>query len=151
MTRFDAATPADRRDLYRDAIVAHRERAAGVLTLEADVASLGGDGPDPELGVPWIQYEAAVRTEQRDGVRNEHPEPLVSLDCTDAELERVKELLREYPAFTVDELIRPEDAEGTNARLRGRADAERFARLFEDVFRRVYDLPEDARIWVASI
>lgn len=149
MSRFDATTPADRRELYRDGVAAHRERAGGVLTLDVDAASLGGDGPDPELGVPWVQYEAAPigddPDERRDG------QDLVRLDCTDAELERTKELLREYPEFTIDELLRPEDAEGTNVVIRGRADAGRLAEFFEGVFRRVYGCPEAVRVWVTSV
>lgn len=40
MTRFDATEPADRQQLYADAITAHRERGSGYLTLEVDTELL---------------------------------------------------------------------------------------------------------------
>ncbi|WP_254768855.1 hypothetical protein [Salinilacihabitans rarus] len=136
MTRFDAATPAERRKLFVDAITAHRRRASPYLTIEVDEADLGDDaGPDPELGVPWVQFA--------DGV--------VNLDCTDAELERLKSLLAEFPAFKIDELTRPEDAEGTNARVSAKADPNRIAQFLDGVLRRVFELPEDVTAWVVEI
>jgi len=116
MTRFDATEPAERRKLYVDAIAAHRERESTFLTFEADDAVLEADAdgtdetettpgsedglddaPPAELGVPWIQFG--------DGT--------VNLDCTDAELETLKTVIGEFSAFKIDELIRPEEAEGS--------------------------------------
>ncbi|WP_312907150.1 hypothetical protein [Natronosalvus caseinilyticus] len=136
MTRFSAADPQERRRLIVDAIVAHRERASPFLTIEVDEAVLErDDAPDPDLGIPWIQFA--------DGV--------VSLDCTDAELERLKNLLPEYPAFKIDELTQPDGAEGTNVRVSAKADPNRIAQFCESLLREVFACPEDAMIWVVAI
>ena len=153
MTRFDAADPAERRKLYVDAISAHRERESAFLTLEADddvleadadgdsetTSELGSDGEsddDPaELGVPWVQFG--------DGT--------VNLDCTDSELDALKDLLGEFPAFKIDELTRPEEAEGVNVRISAKADANRIAQFVDDVFLDVYELPSTVRVWAVSV
>ncbi|AEH35572.1 hypothetical protein [Halopiger xanaduensis] len=163
MTRFDAADPAERRKLYVDAITAHRERASGFLTLEVDPSALEstdesettdgngdgdelgtgagvtpddrGSGLDPELGVPWLQFG--------DGT--------INLDCTDEELDALKDLLSEFPAFKVDELTRPENAEGVNARVSAKADQNRIAQFIDATFQRVYGLPEGFRVWVVEV
>ncbi|GAB3673696.1 hypothetical protein [Halopiger thermotolerans] len=158
MTRFDAADPAERRKLYVDAITAHRERGSGFLTLEVDPSVLesesaaGGEGDepgvanaeegdesssglDPELGVPWIQFG--------DGT--------INLDCTDDELDALKDLLSEFPAFKVDELTRPEEVEGVNVRVSAKADQNRIAQFIDATFQRVYGLPEEFRVWVVEV
>lgn len=166
MTRFDAADPAERRKLYVDAITAHRERGSGFLTLEVDPSTLesaadsdrddgsgdgtdiesgtdagatleddGESGPDPELGVPWIQFG----------------DETINLDCTDDELDALKDLLSEFPAFKVDELTRPENAEGVNARVSAKADQNRIAQFIDATFRRVYGLPEEFRVWAVEV
>lgn len=154
MTRFDAAEPAERRKLYVDAIAAHRERGSAFLTLEADDAILeaetdagdeaktalesdgeSDDAPAAELGVPWVQFS--------DGT--------VNLDCTDAELETLKTVLGEFPAFKIDELLRPEEAEGVNAQISAKADSNRIAQFVDDVFLEVYDLPSEFRVWVVEV
>ncbi|MFB6164352.1 MAG: hypothetical protein ABEJ31_04260 [Haloarculaceae archaeon] len=143
MTRFDAATPADRRALFADAVRAHRERDSPFLTIEpeptpAEVAAADDEDlpPDaPEQTVPWLQLAGET----------------VNLDCTDAELESLKTLLEEYPDVTVAELTRPEDAFGTNVRLTARGDPERLAGLFDRVFRAVYGRAEDYRAWVVAV
>ncbi|MFC6766483.1 hypothetical protein [Natrinema soli] len=154
MTRFDATEPAERRKLYVDAIAAHRERESAFLTVEADDAVLEADtdgsdetettlgseedpddAPPAELGVPWIQFG--------DGT--------VNLDCTDAELEALKTVLGEFPAFKIDELIRPEETEGVNARISAKADSNRIAQFVDGVFLEVYDLPTGFRVWVAEV
>ncbi|WP_207590116.1 hypothetical protein [Halomontanus rarus] len=147
-TRFDAADPTDRRALFVDAITAHRERASPFLTLEIDPTALERDhegegengeasepAPDSELGVPWLQFG----------------DDTVNLDCTDEELEALKSLLREYPAFTIDELTRPEEAEGINVRVSARADANRISQFLDAVFQRVYGLDEEFRVWVVAV
>lgn len=161
MTRFDAADPTERRKLYVDAIGAHRERGSGFLTLEVDegvfesdgeLALEGGDAGrdedegdrttgdatlalDSELGVPWIQFG--------DGT--------INLDCTDEELETLKDLLGEFPAFKIDEITRPEAADGVNVRVSAKADGNRIAQCLDALFLRVYGLPEGVRVWVAEV
>lgn len=136
MTRFAAQTPAERRQLIVDAIVAHRERASAFLTIEADPTALeDASDVDTDLGIPWVQFA--------DGI--------VSIDCTDAELERLKSLLPTFPAFKIDELVRPEDAEGTHARISAKADPNRIAQFCEAIFLRVYQCPEDSRLWVTAV
>ncbi|SEH14881.1 hypothetical protein SAMN04487967_1812 [Natronorubrum sediminis] len=155
MTRFDASKPPERRKLYVDAITAHRNRGSEFLTLEADRSVLestdadtdtpleesGGvsdtelEGPDPELGLPWIQFS--------DGT--------INLDCTDSELEALKALLGEFPAFKIDEIRRPEDATGVNVHVSAKADPNRIAQCLDAIFQRVYGLDESARVWVVGI
>ncbi|WP_254761632.1 hypothetical protein [Natrinema marinum] len=153
MTRFDAAEPAERRKLYVDAITAHRERGSGFLTLEADPAGLeadtdadvvadteletgnGSDDEEAELGAPWIQFG--------DGT--------VNVDCTEDELDALKAVLEEFPAFKIDELIRPEEAEGVNVRVSAKADPNRIAQFVDTVFLEVYDLPSTGRVWAVEI
>jgi len=140
VTRFDAADPEARRALFVDAIDAHEQRASPFLTIEAD-ASEAAAGETDESGdeeadaPPWIQYA--------DGQLN--------LDCTDAELDRLKSLLDEFPAFSIDDLHRPEEAEGTNVRLTARTDPERVAQFLDRVFVDVYEHPEDYRVWAAEV
>ncbi|PCR89400.1 hypothetical protein [Natrinema ejinorense] len=143
MTRFDAAEPADRRKLYVDAITAHRERGSGFLTLEADdETAVGRDSEGEsaaasaaELGTPWVQFS--------DGT--------INLDCTDAELDVLKGVLDEFPAFKIDDLNRPEEAEGVNVRISAKADPNRIAQFVDDVFLEVYDLPPSVRVWAVGI
>ncbi|MDQ2049732.1 hypothetical protein RBH26_04475 [Natronolimnohabitans sp. A-GB9] len=149
MTRFDAADPTERRKLYVDAIQAHRKRGSGFLTLEVDEASLsdlddadegddaadGPASPDPDLGVPWLQFG--------DGT--------INLDCTDDELETLKTLLGEFPAFKIDAIHRPEEAEGVNVRVSAKADPNRIAQCLDAIFQRVYGLPEDVRVWIVEL
>ncbi|MFB6126579.1 MAG: hypothetical protein ABEJ79_04690 [Halolamina sp.] len=157
MTRFDADTPTDRRKLFADAVVAHRERASSFLTIEADEAVLSdrdpaddgstaeatstaedaeSDGAEtPERQPPWLQF--AERT--------------FNLDCTDAELDRLKELLSEYPEFRIDDLESPDDAAGTNVRVSARSDANRLADFADRVFRTVYDCEEEYRAWAVEV
>ena len=136
MTRFDAKTPTERRSLYVDAIVAHRERGSPFLTIEVGEAELeGDDGPDPNLGIPWIQFG--------DGV--------VNLDCTEDELETLKVQLESFPAFKIDELTRPEDVPGVNVRISAKADPNRIAQFIDALFLEVYGLPEEYRTWVVAV
>ena len=138
MTRFDAADPAERQKLYVDAITAHRHRGSGFLTLEVDETALDdsdSDGPDPALGVPWLQFG--------DGT--------INLDCTDEELETLKSVLGEFPAFRIDEIHRPDNAEGVNVQISAKADPNRIAQCLDVIVQRVYDLPADVRIWVVEL
>ena len=139
MTRFDADDPADRQLLYAEAISAHRTRGSPYLTIEAEITTEtgeddGADGAAPSP-TPWVQFG--------DNVFN--------LDCTDTELDRLKDLLREFPAFTIEALERPEDAEGTNVRVSAMADEKRLAEFVERTFRVVYELEEDYRAWVVEV
>jgi len=143
MTRFDAADPEARRALFVDAIDAHQQRSSPFLTVEADAAAEAngaaaatGESEDEEADAPpWIQYA--------DGKLN--------LDCTDAELDRLKSLLDEFSALSIDDLHRPEEAEGTNVRLSARTDPERVAQFLDRAFREVYERPEDYRAWAAEV
>jgi hypothetical protein len=127
MTRFDAATPAERRKLFVDAINAHRERNSAFLTIEAET--------DPDSLSPWVQVS----------------QDRINLDCTDEELDRLKETLGEFPAFTIDEVNRPEEADGTNVRIVGRGDANRVAQFVDRAFAEAFDLSEEYHAWVVEI
>lgn len=129
MNRFTADASKERQLLFGDAIAAHRERDSAFTTIEAD-ADL-----DEEQGPPWVQFA--------DGI--------VNLDCTEAELDRLKELLSSFPAFKINELHRPEDAEGVNVRVSALADGKRIAEFVDRTFRAVYELPEDYRAWVTAV
>lgn len=135
MTRFDAAEPETRRALYADAIAAHRERESQFLTIEVDERTLEANPAAAEDGIPWLQVA--------DGI--------VNLDCTDDELERLKSLLSEFPAFSIDELTRPENAEGINVRVTATADADRIAQFLDTTIRTVYALPEETKVWVVEL
>ncbi len=139
MTRFDADAPTERRDLFAAAVTAHRERASPFITVEPEptpAEEAAADTEDaPAQTTPWIQIADAT----------------VNLDCTDAELERLKGLLDEYPDFRIDELTSPDDAHGTNVRITARADADRLGVFFDRVFRSVYGRDEDYRAWVVEI
>lgn len=132
MTRFDAATEAERLGLFADAAAAHRARSGDVMTVDVDP-----DSDDTEGGEvpPWIQLAGTE----------------LILDCTDEELERLKHLLSEFPEFRIDELVSPEEAEGTNAVVTARSDANRVAGFTERAFREVYELDEAYKAWVTAI
>ena len=132
MTRFDAATEAERLGLFADAAAAHRARSGDVMTVDVDP-----DSDDTEGGEvpPWIQLAGTE----------------LILDCTDEELERLKDLLSEFPEFRIDELVSPEEAEGTNAVVTARSDANRVAGFTERAFREVYELDEPYKAWVTAI
>jgi len=132
MTRFDAATEEERLKLFADAATAHRARSSEVMTVDVDPDSditEGGEVP------PWIQLAGTE----------------LILDCTDGELDRLKGLLGEFPEFRIDELVSPEEAEGTNAVVTARSDANRVAGFVERAFREVYELDGDYRAWVTAI
>ncbi|KZN25730.1 hypothetical protein A4G99_04630 [Haladaptatus sp. R4] len=137
MTRFSADTPTERRKLVVDAITAHRERTSAFCTLQADVESEAEeDDSEEELEVPpWIQF----------GDRT------LNLDCTEEELERLKDLLREFPAFKIEQLESPEDADGTNVRISAKADANRIAQFVERAFREVYGCSESVTLWAVEV
>ena len=137
MTRFSAATPTERRKLVVDAITAHRERASAFCTLQADIErGTAEDDSERELeSPPWIQF----------GNRT------LNLDCTDEELERLKGLLQEFPAFKIEQLESPEDADGTNVRISAKADANRIAQFVERAFREVYGCSESVTVWAVEV
>jgi hypothetical protein len=158
MTRFDASDPTERQKLFADAVTAHRERGSAFLTVEAELTADeqarvdeltetgdtdAGDSAAPTETasapqvpqVPWLQFA----------------EQTVNLDCTDAELDRLKSLLAEFPEFRIDQLETPEASEGTNVRITARADANRLAGFVERVFLSVYERPDDYRAWVVQL
>ncbi|ELZ82492.1 hypothetical protein C453_15443 [Haloferax elongans ATCC BAA-1513] len=132
MTRFEADTSRERRKLFADAVVAHRNRGSAFLTIEAD--------RDPDLDGedapgPWVQFS----------------DKTFNMDVTDEELDRLKDLLSSFPEFRIDQLESPEEAEGTNVRITARSDANRLAGFADEVFQAVYGRAEDYRAWVVAI
>lgn len=123
MTRFRADSEDERRDLFVDAIAAHRARESRFCTFEVS-----------EEG-PWIQ----VSSER------------LNLDCTDVELDSLKSLLDEFPAFSIEELTSPENVEGTNVRIETFADGDRIGAFVERCFRDIYDQPEDYVVWATAV
>ncbi len=140
MTRFSADSPAERRDLFADAVAAHRIRESQFCTLEA------------AEGEPWIQVgsdtgadDSADRSESGTGAG------VLNLDCTDEEFDRLKQLLNEFPGFSIEELASPENVHGTNVRIGTFADDERVAEFVERCLQTVYEQPENAVVWVTEI
>lgn len=137
MTRFDAETSAERRKLFGDAIVAHRNRGSAFVTIEAD-PDPEADGTDDEgdpLPTAWVQFS----------------EKEFNLDVTDDELDRLEAMLSEFPEFRIDQLETSENAEGTNVRVTARSDANRLAGFVDRAFQEVYGRGEDYRAWVTAI
>jgi hypothetical protein len=128
MTRFAASTAEQRQSLVVEAIAAHRERSSPFCTVELEPV-------DTDTPPPWIQYG--------DG--------LLNLDCTDEELERLKSVLTAYPAFSIAELTRPEDAEGTNVRIEAHTDDEHVAAVIEEIGQTVYERDSGYRLWVTAL
>jgi hypothetical protein len=137
VTRFDAATPTERRKLFAEAVVAHRERGSPFLTVEVD-ADPDLDGTDEDgdaLPAPWIQFA----------------EQTFNLDVTDAEHERLEALLDDFREFRIDEVTAPEESDGTNVRITARSDANRLAGFVDRAFQQVYGRDADYRAWVTQI
>lgn len=130
MNRFRADASAEREALFEDAIEAHRARESPYCTFEAD-AEVEDDAEEPA----WIQFGEGV----------------LNLDCTDEELDRLKGLLEEFPAFTIEELNRPENVQGTNVRISAYADEERVATFVERCFREVYERPDGYAAWATEV
>lgn len=128
MTRFSADTPMERQKLFADAVVAHRTRASPFLTVETPKT-------DDEEIAPWIQLA----------------EQTLNMDCTDAELERLKSMLDEYQEFRIDQLESPENADGTNVQISARSDANRLAEFMDRAFRKVYGRPESYTVWAVDV
>ena len=138
MTRFDAAEAADRRKLFAEAVLAHRNRGSPFLTVEVDPADAPGTeaaGEDEDAPIPWIQFA----------------EKTVNLDCTDAELDRLKGLLDEFPEFRIEQIERPEEAEGANVRVTARSDASRLGQFLDRALQVTYDLDDDYRALVTEL
>ncbi len=92
------------------------------------------DGTEEELP-PWIQF----------GDRT------LNLDCTDEELDALKTLVREFPAFKIEQLQSPEDADGTNVRISAKADANRIAQFVDRAFHEVYGCSESVTVWAVEV
>jgi hypothetical protein len=137
MTRFDAATPAERRKLFADAVAAHRDRGSQFLTAEvaADPELDGVDEEGEPLPAPWVQFA----------------EDTFNLDVTERELDELERLLNEFPEFTVEGMERPEEADGVNVRITARSDANRLAGFADRTFQEVYGREEDYRVWITEI
>jgi hypothetical protein len=140
MTRFDAADSAGRRKLFAEAVLAHRNRGSQFLTIEVDAADAPGvDTTDDEdadpAPVPWIQFA----------------EKTFNLDCTEAELDRLKDLLAEFPECRIEQIERPEEAEGANVRVTARSDANRLGQFADRALQVTYGLDDDYRAWVTQV
>jgi hypothetical protein len=154
VTRFDATDPTERQKLFADAVTAHRERGSPFLTVEAELT-------DAEQARVEELADAETDTETTDGdAATETPpqvpwvqfaDQTVNVDCTDEELDRLKDLLAAFPEFRIDQLESPEESAGTNVRITARADANRLAGFVERVFLTVYERPDDYRAWVVQL
>ena len=153
MTRFDAETPTERRTLFADAVTAHRTRGSAFLTIEAAPPESPAFDPDGDGG---RQRAADPSSDDEDDEEQVQPwlqfaEKTFNLDTTDEELDRLKALVDEFPEFRIDELESPDTAEGTNARVTARSDANRLADFADRVFREVYEREESYRAWVVAV
>lgn len=141
MTRFDAADAADRRQLFAEAVIAHRTRASAFLTIEVDPADAPGvddeaESEDEDAGqAPWIQFA----------------DQTFNLDCTDAELDRLKDVLSEFPECRIDRIERPDEADGANVRITARSDPNRLGQFADRALQATYGLADDYRAWVAQV
>jgi len=137
MTRFDAADTAERRKLFAEAVLAHRNRGSQFCTIEVDPADAPGVDTDDEepAPVPWIQFA----------------EKTFNLDCTDAELDRLKGLLDEFPACRIERIERPEEADGANVRITARSDANRLGQFADRALQVTFGLDDDYRAWVTQV
>jgi hypothetical protein len=135
MTRFDAADTAERRKLFAEAVIAHRNRGSAFLTIEVDPDHVTETVADGEPPVPWIQFADQV----------------FNLDCGGAELDRLKEVLGEFPECRIDRIERPDDADGVNVRITARSDANRLGQFADRALRSTYELDEDYRAWVTQV
>ena len=163
MTRFSAATPTERQKLFADAVLAHRERASAFCTMQAapldDGETEEGDGGGPTSDAADVTdavNDADAANDADDAAESLPPwvqfgERTLNLDCTDAELDRLKDLVGEFPAFKIEQLESPEEAEGTNVRISAKADANRIAQFVERTFREVYDRQEEYVAWVTEV
>ncbi|WP_423744245.1 hypothetical protein V5735_14990 (plasmid) [Haladaptatus sp. SPP-AMP-3] len=151
MTRFSASTPTERRKLVVDAITAHRERGSAFCTLVAE--------PDIDSEAEPMAAAEGDETEETDETEVETELPpwiqfgdrTLNVDCTDEELAALKELVREFPAFKIERLESPDDAEGTNVHISAKADANRIAQFVERAFRDVYGRSESVTVWAVEV
>jgi len=137
MTRFDAADAGARCKLFAEAVLAHRNRGSQFLTIEVDAEDAPGidpDADDPEP-VPWIQFA----------------DETFNLDCSDAELDRLKGLLSEFPECRIEQIERPDEAEGANVRVTARSDANRLGQFADRALQATYELDDDYRAWVTQV
>jgi len=166
VTRFDANTPEERRALIAATIAAHRERGSQFCTLEAATppaareetrAAGAGDGmsdtaPDASEGQPEAaESEALAASEQHAWVQFSDPEGVLNLDCTDAEYDRLVDVLDSFPEFTVQEQAVPEDADGRNLRIEARGDGARIADCVEAIFLEGYGYGDRFRLWATEL
>ncbi|ERH13802.1 MAG: hypothetical protein J07HB67_02848 [halophilic archaeon J07HB67] len=144
MTRFDATTESERRELFAEAVRAHRDRGGPFVTVEAATVADGhavttgdeNDGEEPvERVPPWIQFG----------------EGAFNLDCTDAELDPLRTVVDDYPESQIDRLESPDEAEATNVGITAHTSEDRLAAFADRVFREVYGQPDDFRLWVTAM
>ncbi len=151
MSRFSAETPKERQKLVADAITAHRNRGSAFCTLQVESASERGE----ESGE--MDDESRERGDEDDEALAEMPpwiqfgDSTLNLDCTDEELDRLKTLVGEFPAFKIEQLHSPEEAEGTNVRISAKADVNRIGQFVDQVLQKVYECPESTPIWAVEV
>ncbi|WP_231185198.1 hypothetical protein [Haladaptatus sp. DYF46] len=157
MTRFSASTPTERRKLVVDAITAHRERGSPFCTLTADPETASEPDFDSESKSAASGADDGSDAGDEDGTEEELPpwiqfgDRTLNLDCTDEELEALKTLVGEFPAFKIEQLRSPEDADGTNVRISAKADANRIAQFVDRAFREVYGCSESVTVWAVEV
>ncbi|GAB3684206.1 hypothetical protein GCM10028857_12880 [Salinarchaeum chitinilyticum] len=158
MTRFDAATPAERRSLVADTIVAHRERGSIFCTVEADAPPGGPIEVDEEATAAdvgedanAVEGAAAEASDAPAWIQFSAAESQLNLDCTDEEYDRITDVLGTASAFTIDDQASPEDADGRNLRVTSYADPERIADVVDRIFVEGFDYEADFRLWATEI
>ena len=158
MTRFSASTPTERLKLVVDAITAHRERGSPFCTLTADLETVSEPEFDSESeSTSGTEADDGSDGSDEDGTEEELPpwiqfgDRTLNLDCTDEELEALKTLVGEFPAFKIEQLESPEDADGTNVRISAKADANRIAQFVDRAFREVYGCSESVTVWAVEV
>ncbi len=156
MTRFDATTESERQELFAEAVRAHRERGGPFLTVEAATVADGHETGGNEGGTGSDGAESGGDSEGDDEVERVPPwvqfgEGEFNLDCTDAELAPLREVVDDYPEFQIDRLESPEAAEATNVGITAHTSEDRLGAFADRVFREVYGQPEGFRLWVTAV
>jgi len=141
MTRFDANDPAQRRALAAEAVIAHRERASEATVFEAETDATTADVADT------VDADAGRTGEF---VRLVYAEGVITFECTTEERDRLDDLLADFSVFKPEQ---PDTrkAPGGTVHVSAVADPKHAADFLDAAFRRVYELPEGYRLWVARV
>lgn len=159
MTRFDANEPAQRRALAAEAVIAHRKRASEAAVFQVysgpdrdesrDETRLDAhaDGSEDETGLDADKDEAV---EHARSLRLVYAEGVITFECTPRERERLDDLLADFPVFKLQQPATRKAPDGI-VHVSAVADPKRAADFVDAAFRRVYELPESYRLWVARV